>query len=415
MALIVRGIESEVRDILTVSRAAAIIGPRQSGKSTLAKHLQAEGVLSSYYSLDDTRTREAALEDPDGFAFSLLRPAVIDEVQRAPDLMLAIKQVLDSDLAPGQFLLTGSANLITARTIADALPGRIEYVNLWPLAQAEISGGATSIVDRLLDGSPPRLSGAPKGRAASADVVLSGGFPDARGRPARQRARYFGSYVQTVLGRDLPDVGEVRVDSSKLQQLLRLLAARSGSTLNYAALGRDLSLSDKTVRAHIEMLAQLFLVHLLRPWSTNLGARQVKTPKALLTDTGMAAALLGVDVARYSAAAEGVLAGALFETFVTMEVIKQATWSATAVETFFYRDTDKHEVDLVLESASGDVVAIEAKSAASTQPSDTRGLRLLRDRLGARFKTGVVVYAGEHTLPIGERIWAMPVSGLWQA
>jgi predicted AAA+ superfamily ATPase len=413
MAMIARGIERELRDILSVSRAAAITGPRQAGKSTLAKQLQEAGVLPNYFTLDDEATRTAAREDPDGFASSLARPAVIDEVQRAPELMLAIKQILDRDRSPGQFLITGSADLLTAKVIADTLPGRVEYVSLWPLSQAEIVGARTSIVDVLMDGSPPQIDGAPKGRAASAELVLAGGFPDARTRTQHQRARYFRSYVQGILGRDLPDIGDMRIDSSKLVQLLRLLAARTSGQVNFAALGRELELNDKTVKAHVELLTQLFLLYRLRPFSTNLGARQVKTPKLILSDTGMAAALIGVDASRYSAIDQGSIAGILFETFVVMELVKQATWSATPVELFFYRDADKREVDLLIESTSGDVVGIETKSAASVRASDTLGLRVLRDKLGARFKIGIVIYSGEHTLPLGERIWAVPLSGLW--
>ncbi len=414
MQLIARGIEPELRDILSVSRAAAITGPRQVGKSTLARQLQSAGVVPNYFSLDDRATREAARADPDGFALSLPRPAVIDEVQRAPDLMLAIKQILDNDTTPGQFLLTGSADLLTAKVVADALPGRVEYVNLWPLAQAEIAGARRSIIDTLLEGAPPQVSGAPKGRAASADIVIAGGFPDALQRTPRQRGRYLRSYVQTILARDLPEIGEVRVDPAKLEQLLRLLAVRTSGLVNYAALGRDLAIDDKTIKAHAELLAQLFLLYRLRPWSTNLGARQVKTPKLLLTDTGVAAALVGVDAARYSAPDQGALAGSLFETFVVMELVKQATWSGTPVQLLFYRDTEKREVDLVIESASGDVAAVEAKSASTADAADARGLQLLRDKLGKRFKAGVVVYSGEHTLPLGERLWALPISGLWQ-
>ncbi|HTW40793.1 MAG TPA: ATP-binding protein [Solirubrobacteraceae bacterium] len=413
-ALIARGIEHELRDILSVSRAAAITGPRQAGKSTLAGQLQATGVLSHYYSLDDEALRTAARADPDGFALSLARPAVIDEVQRAPALMLAVKQILDRDPTPGQFLLTGSADLTTARVIADALPGRVEYVNLWPLAQAEIAGSRTSIIDTLLAGTPPMVSGAPRGRAASAEIVLAGGYPDARTRTSRQRVRYFHSYIQTVLGRDLPEIGEVRIDPSKLDQLLRLLAARTSGMANYAALGRELGQDDKTVKAHAQLLAQLFLLYRLRPFSSNLGARQVKTPKLLLADTGMAAALMGIDESRYLSPDQGPLTGMLYETFVVMELVKQATWSATQVELFFYRDTDKREVDLVIESVSGDIVGLEVKSAASASASDARGLRLLRERLGGRFKAGVIVYSGAHTLPIEDRIWAMPISGLWR-
>ena len=414
MALIPRGIEPELRDILSVSRAAAITGPRQAGKSTLAKQLQAAGVVPNYFTLDDEATRAAARADPDGFALSLPRPAVIDEVQRAPSLMLAVKQILDEDPTPGQFLLTGSADLLTARVVADALPGRLEYVNLWPLSRAEIEGKRGSVIDTLLDGIPPQVSGAPKGRAASAEIVVAGGFPDALTRTPRQRARYLRSYVRAILARDLPEIGAVRVDPSNLEQVLRLLAARTSGLVNYSALARELALDDKTIKAHAELLTQLFLLYRLRPWSANLGARQVKTPKLLLTDTGLAAALVGVDAARYSAPDQGGVAGGLFETFVVMELIKQATWSATPVEVFFYRDTEKREVDLVIESASGDVAAIEAKSAAVVTASDARGLRLLRDKLGQRFKSGVVVYSGEHTLPIDDRIWAQPISGLWQ-
>ena len=287
-------------------------------------------------------------------------------------------------------------------------------MNLWPLSQAEIVGRRASAIDLLLAGTPPQISNAPKGRAASAELIVAGGFPDARERAPHQRARYFRSYVETILGRDLPEIGDVRIDSSKLERLLRLLAARTGGMVNYAALGRELALDDKTIKASTELLTQLFLLYRLRPWSTNLGARQVKTPKLLLTDTGMAAALIGVDASRYAAPDQGPVAGMLFETFVLMELIKQATWSTTPVELFFYRDAEKREVDLVIESSSGDVVGIEVKSATTTGSSDAHGLRLLRDKLGARFKIGVVIYSGEHTLPVEDRIWAVPISGLWQ-
>jgi len=413
MELFRRGIEDELSDILSVSRAAAITGPRQAGKSTLAKQLQAAGIVPNYFSLDDQATRTAALSDPDGFALTLPRPSVIDEVQRAPDLMLAIKQILDDDPTPGQFLLTGSADLVTTRVIADALPGRVEYVNLWPLSQAEIAGNRASVVDALLAGAPPQVVGATKGRAASAELVVTGGFPGVLSLTPRQRVRYFRSYTETVLGRDLPEIGQVKLDRSRLGQLLRVLAARTTGLVNYSALGRDLGLDDKTVKAHIELLRQLFLLYRLAPWSVNFGARQVKTPKLMLADSGMAAALVGADAARYAAPDQGTLAGMLLETFVVMELVKQATWSSAAVELYFYRDTEKREVDVVIESLSGDVAAIETKAATSVTSTDVRGLELLRLKLGPRFKAGVIVYAGENTLRLSDRIWAMPLPGLW--
>ena len=360
MELFARGIETELRDILSVSRAAAITGPRQAGKSTLAKQLQLAGAVPNYFTLDDQATRAAALADPDGFALALPRPAVIDEVQRAPDLMLAIKQILDHDQTPGQFLLTGSADLVTSRVIADALPGRVQYVNLWPLSRAEISGQRGSVVDSLLAGTPPHVAGAQKGRAAGAEIVVAGGFPGALALSGPQRARFFRSYVQAVLGRDLPEIGRVGLDHTKLEQLLRLVAARTSGLANYSALGRDLGLDDKTVKRTSNCCAALPAVQ------AGAVVSEPRRPagqdaEAAARRQRMAAALIGADATRYSAPDQGMLAGMLLETFVVMELVKQATWSSETVQLYFYRDTEKREVDVVIESLSGDIAAVEQR------------------------------------------------------
>jgi uncharacterized protein len=249
---------------------------------------------------------------------------------------------------------------------------------------------------------------APKGRAAAAELVLAGGFPDAFERELRRRESYFESYVRTVVGRDMSDVGSVRIDSEKLGALLTLLAARTGGLVNYSALARDLALDDKTIKTHITLLTQLFLLYRLPPWSSNLGSRQVKTPKIFLCDSGLAAALIGADAERYSDPEQGLLAGMLFENFVLMELVKQATWSNARVSLYFYRDIQKREVDVLPETP-----AIEIKAGAGVGSVALRNLRFLRDRLGPRFKAGIVVYCGANTLPFGDRIWAVPVSGLW--
>jgi len=413
VALIPRNIEPEVRDILAASRAAAVLGPRQAGKSTLAKELQRAGVVPYYYSLDDEETRKAALGDPDGFVADIEKPAVIDEVQRAPGLLLAIKQVLDSSDARGQFLITGSANVLASRSVADALPGRVEYVKLWPLSQGEIEGKRDAFIDRVLGADPPRLSGEPKGRAAHAQRVVRGGFPDAFQRTDRQRGRYFDSYVQAVVSRDLASVGRLRVDPELLARLLGLLAARSGALTASSRLAGELEVDGKTVKAHTAMLEELFLVRRLRPWSRSIGSRHVKTPKLFLTDAGLLSGMLGIDASRYSAVDQGELAGMLLETFVTMEVAKQQTWAEARTELFFYRDAQQREVDIVIESAAGDVAGVEVKSTASVGRSDSLGLRFLRDKLGARFKAGVVLYTGSNTLQLDDRVWAVPLAGLW--
>lgn len=415
MALIPRNIEPEVRDILASSRAAAVLGPRQAGKSTLAGELQRAGVVPYYYSLDEEQTRKSALADPDGFVADISRPAVIDEVQRAPDLLLAIKQALDASNARGQFLITGSANVLTSRAVADALPGRVEYINLWPLSQGEIGGQKDAFIDRILAADPPRLNDEPRGRAAHAARVVRGGFPDAFRRTDRQRGRYFDSYVQGIISRDLAAVGRLRVEPEVLARLLGLLAARSGALTAFNRLAGELEVDGKTVKAHTAMLEELFLVRRLRPWSRNIGSRHVKTPKIFLTDTGLMSGMLGIDSGRYAAVDQGELAGMLLETFVTMELVKQQTWAATRTDLFFYRDAQQREVDVVIESAAGDVAGVEVKAAASVSRPDSLGLRFLRDKLGARFKTGVVLYTGANTFEFDDRIWAVPIAGLWHA
>ncbi len=413
MPIIPRHIESEIRDILASSRAGAILGARQTGKSTLAIELQRSGLVPHYYSLDEETTRRAARADPDGFVADIEKPAVIDEAQRAPDLLLAIKQAVDRDDSRGQFLITGSANLLASRAVADALPGRVEYVNLWPLSQGEIEGRREVMIDRLLAGEPPRVNNVRAGRAASAARVVRGGFPDAYMRTDRQRGRYFDSYVQALVSRNPETLGGVRGGAGSLGRLLKLVAVSSGGLTSFRRLGLELELDDKTVKAHLALLEELFLVLRLSPWSRNLGARQVKTPKLLIADTGLMSALIGADASRYSAVDQGGLAGMLLETFVTMELVKQLSWASTRAELFFYRDDRQREVDVVIESAAGEIAGVEVKAAASVNRSSSGGLRFLRDKLGTRFKAGIVLYNGSSTLEIEERIWAVPLCGLW--
>lgn len=415
MELYKRNVEADIRESFSVSRAVAVLGPRQVGKSTLAHELHASGMLSSYYTLDLEDTRRAALNDPLDFIEGAIRPAAIDEIQRAPELMLAIKHVVDRDhQTPGQFLLTGSANLLANRYVADALPGRVEYVNLWPLSQGELIGTKESFIDDLFSAEVPNLASVTSGRSAYATSVVEGGFPAVLGGlSTRQRQKFFNSYVRSIFERDVQHVADLRSDSAGLERLLRLLAARTSGQANMSKLSSALQIDHKTAKAHIEILRQLFLVQQLNPWSMNLGSRHVRSPKYYVVDTGLTSSLIGVDEKRFSASEQGELAGGLLETFVIMELIKQCTWAQTSTQMFFYRDQQGREVDAVLESSQGDVVGIEVKAARTVRPQDTRGLRYLRDKLGNRFKAGVVLYCGEHTVRHDDRIWAVPVSGLW--
>jgi predicted AAA+ superfamily ATPase len=398
-------------DALRDSRAVCLLGARQVGKSTLAKEIARHEHPATYITLDDEGTRRSALEDPTGLIAAIDGPAIIDEIQRAPDLILAVKTRLDARNDRGQFLLTGSADILTLPTIADALPGRVDYMHLWPLSQGELAGHRECFVDRLFAGESPRVERADVGRSSYAQRLVVGGFPDAQARSVGGRSRFFASYVATILGRDVGDIARVR-DVADVGYLLGVLAARSATLMNARGMGTELGLDRKTAAAHTKVLEDLFLIRRLPPWHTNLGSRQVKSPKLYVTDSGLLAHLINANAARLIQ--DATLAGPVFETFVAMELLRQSDWSECEPSLFHYRDSQQREVDVVLELRSGEIAGVEVKSAATVRPKDFAGLRHLRDRFGARFKAGVVFYTGERTLPFGERLSAAPLCGLWQ-
>lgn len=409
--LIPRHIQPLLLEALAESRAVALLGARQVGKSTLALEIAQSGYRAQYVSLDDPGTAQAARSDPVEMIASLRGPAVIDEIQRAPELLLAIKQKLDADDSPGQFLLTGSADLLTLPTIADALPGRVQYLRLWPLTQAELRGADASFVDSLFAGSFPRVVDAPVGRQALAPFLVRGGYPEAQRHTPRSLDRFFDSYVDSLLARDLEDVADVR-EPRKVDRVLRMVGARSGGILSIHGIAGELGINRVTVARHVEILERLFLVRRLSAWHRNLGAKLVKSPKAYVVDSGLLAHLVGADEGRI--AEDGGVAGAMLESFVAMELARLSELAHRPLAIHHYRDQRQREVDIVLERRSGEIAGIEVKATATPRAADFAGLRYLRDTLGERFKAGALVYTGTRTLPFGDRLAAVPVSGLWQ-
>ncbi len=408
--MIARQIRPHLLEMLTESRAVALVGARQVGKSTLLRDLTTTDFPAQMVTLDDDATRSAAAEDPVGFVASLGTPAAIDEVQRVPDLLLAIKTRVDLDDSRGQFLLTGSANIRALPTVKDALPGRVDYMTLWPLTAAEVEGSKGNFVDSLLHGEPPHLSGCPTGRPAYAARIARGGYPEAQGRGPRALRSFFASYMSSIVERDIGDVSNVRTPES-LGRLLAVIAARSGSLVSYQGMGRDLGLDKNTVSAHVRVLENLFLVRALKPWSVNLGARQIKSPKLYVVDSGLLTLLLKANAGRIEA--DAAIAGPVFESYAAMELLRLADLSESEPSLYHYRDKQGREVDVVIEADSGDVVGVEVKSSVSIAGDAFAGLRRLRDKLGTRFRFGAVLYAGERTLPFGDRLAAVPIAGLW--
>jgi predicted AAA+ superfamily ATPase len=410
-ALVKRQIRPRVRELLSESRAVAVLGARQVGKSTLMRDLAATDFPATVLTLDDDVTRRAAAADPTEFVARLDTPVAIDEIQRVPDLLLAIKQRLDTDDTRGQFLLTGSANILALPSVKDALPGRVDYVNLWPFSAAELAGSnAGNLVDSVLDGAPPDIEGAPVGRALYTERILRGGYPEAQVRGLRSLGSFFSSYLTSIVERDLGDVASLRAPDS-VERLLHVIAARTGGLISFQGMGRDLGLDKNTVHSYTRALENLFLVHTLKPWQVNLGARQIKSPKLYVVDSGLLCRLFKANQQRIEE--DGAVAGAVFESYVTMELLRLAEVSAAEASLFHYRDKLGREVDVVLESASGEVAGVEVKAGATVSYDDLGGLQRLRDKLGDRFKCGVVLYTGERTLPFGDRIWVVPLAALW--
>jgi predicted AAA+ superfamily ATPase len=302
------------------------MGARQVGKSTLATEVARLDHPAQVLTLDDKSIRDAAVADPSGFVAGLPGAVVLDEIQRAPDLLLAIKEAVDRDTLPGRFLLTGSANVLTNRRIKDALTGRMEMVTLWPLSQAEIHDSLVNFVDRLFESRPPVVTNAPVGRGAFVDIVGAGGYPEARNRAGRRRDHWFRDYLTTTLDRDLRDVSDA-LKLNEIPRLLRLLATQATGLLNYNAVARRLQLHPDTVKSYVQLLETVFLVYRMPAWRPGLGAREIHAPKLMLVDSGLLSHALGAGAERIRN--DDQITGKLLENFVALEVVKHAQWAET--------------------------------------------------------------------------------------
>lgn len=407
-AFIDRKVRPLVETALADTRVVLITGPRQAGKSTLAR--QFSGADRPYITLDDAGALSAARADPVGFIRGIER-AVIDEVQRAPELMLAIKESVDRDDVPGRFLLTGSANLATVPAVADSLAGRMATISLLPFAQSEIQATPGRLLDRLFAGEEPAVHGNALFGDELLTIVLRGGYPEAlrRSTPARRTA-WLEDYVAQILDRDVRDIANID-QLDRLPRLLEVLAEHAGQLVNHSSFGAALGLSSVTAQKYVAILERLFLVRTLVPWSSNRLSRLVKTPKLHFLDSGLLATLredeeeaLKKDRSRF---------GALLESFVVSELLKLASWSERRVTLSHYRTKDQDEVDVVIEDRRGRIIGIEVKASATVRPQDFRGLRQLQDAVGDRFVRGLVLHDHDRITPFGEKLQAAPLSVLW--
>lgn len=404
--LYARHIEGMLRESLTDTPAVLVNGPRQCGKTTLVRQFDRE---MTYYSLDDPALLAAVRADSLGFVKRLDR-AIIDEVQRAPDLLLALKLVIDQDRRPGRFLLTGSANLMALPQIADSLAGRIDILTLLPLSNAELARRPNDFLGHARMQSWPLNSSTPEKSSNLVGQVLAGGYPEMlqRATPTRRQA-WARAYITTLLERDIQDIAQID-QLDQIPQLLSIAAELSGQLVNLNQVGGQIGLNGKTVGKYLGILEKLFLVRRLPAWSRNELSRLVKAPKLHFLDAGLQSSLTRLTP-------ELVLTqrrrfGATLETWVYGELLKLLSITPESWFLSHFRDKDQVEVDFVLESPQREVIGIEVKAAASVNSNDFKGLRKLRQLVGPPFVTGIVLYDGTQALSFGEGFWAVPLDRL---
>lgn len=406
-SLIPRHIQPRIAEAMHDTPVVLLAGPRQAGKTTLVRQIAQSGMR--YLTLDDEVTRLSARNDPVGMIRSLDR-AVIDEIQRSPALLLAIKKSVDEDRRPGRFLLTGSANLMAVPNVADSLAGRMETLTLLPLSQSEVEGAETNWLDSVFAGQLPRL-GSPARSDDLVGRVLRGGFPEAMSRlTVKRRTAWATQYLDAMIQRDVRDVSGIE-KLDKLPRFLSALAQTAGQMCNYTQLGGQVGLDGKTASSYTRVFEHMYLLKRVDVWARNRLSRVVKSPKLQFIDSGLLATLL--DLTPDEAAKDRTRFGNVLETFVFGELLKHATTADANYRLLYYRDAEKVEVDFVVENLVGQVIGVEVKASATVKQGDLRGLRKLAGLAGNSFKMGVLLYDGDETMPLGDGIWAAPISTLW--
>lgn len=398
-------------EILSDTPVLTVSGARQVGKSTLVAQLL-QNRSYRLLNLDNAATLQAAQTDPDGFVRQFPEGVVaIDEIQRVPALLRAIKAALDEDRRPGRFIVTGSSNLMNLKGAEESLAGRAETLRLRGFSRGERKGITEDFAANAWN-PHPQLPASDFERIDYLRMITESSFPEIAEATPRRRDRWVQAYVERVLTKDATDLYGIQYPD-RLRVLLGKIASQGASEFVAAHIGRELNIPERSVPGYLDALKNVFLIDVLPAWGTNLTRRVISKPKVFLQDPATAASLVGVDAASLEMQISSSFTGGLLESFVATELLKQQEWSAVPFKLFHFRDSTGKEVDLVMESRSREVVGVEVKAAVSLQSKDFSGLRHLQKLAGERFRCGILLYAGKESLPMGPGLWAMPISALW--
>jgi uncharacterized protein len=386
-----------------------ICGARQTGKSTLVQEIANGKEPINYITFDDLSHLQAALQAPAEYVNELPDRVILDEVQYVPEIFRSIKLSVDQNRAPGRFLLTGSANVLMLPRLSESLAGRMEILTLWPLSQQEIEGTSTDIISKLFSGKIGQNYTAPNREDINKRIIF-GGFPELLTRNESRKSDWVLSYIRSILEKDVRTFADIN-DLTRLPRLLSYLASQSGTLLNLSSIANAVDTPYSTLQRYMSYLQATYLTSQIPAWHSNLGLRLVKAPKLLVNDTGVITSLLGLN--QEGLQKETTRYGFILETFVGMELTKLLSYSNTDAELFHYRTHDRKEIDFLLERRDGSVVAIEVKASGSIKGTEHKAMLQLKNLLGDKFTLGIVLYTGEHVLPIGEKLYAVPISFLW--
>jgi predicted AAA+ superfamily ATPase len=409
-----RNAEDVLLATLSDTPAAVIQGARQVGKSTLID-MTASKIDSKTVTLDDATTLDAAKADPHEFVNQYPEGTLaIDELQRCPALLSAIKLSIDENRKPGRFILTGSADLLHVSGANESLAGRAETITLYPFSHGELAGRKEDFVSGILQEGVPQILRrvTPLPREEYAQIVSVGGYPVAYSRDTKRRGAFFQSYLNSVLDHDAAGIsGLAHLD--KLNELFTVLSGKTSGEIVASGISKMTGIPDSSLHAYLRLLHDLFLIQTLPAWGRNISRRVVSRKKVVLVDTGLASHINRINAEGMADVLMGESFGPLLETYVIDELFKQQTWSDENFSLYHYRDRDRKEVDIVIELFNGRIIALEIKAARSVSRNDFSGLKVLREMVGNRFCCGIVLYTGAEVYSFGEKLFAAPISAVW--